>query len=119
MRVLIPGHKYELQNVDDPSVQVLQFVQRRDERGELLLPSDQVAGLQTQEVLRALIDRTLYLHAEQAWHENVTAVNHLRDCLRMYESRAAHRHLEKLGMPERAPHCLQCGHIFCFCSPKQ
>ena len=116
MKIIIPGHVYELQNVDGDGTQILKFVQRRDHNGELLPVENRVEGLQTQEVLRCLIDRTLYLNAEQAWHENIIAVNHMRGALRVYEVRAAHRHLDKLGMPERAPYCKHCGHIFCFCN---
>lgn len=115
MKVIVPGHLYELKNLDGDGVQHLQFVQRRDHNAELLPVEFRKEGVVTQEVLRVLIDRTMYLHNEQAWHENVDALNHLRDCLRLYELRAAHRNLQKLGMPERAPHCKTCGHLFCHC----
>lgn len=114
MKVLDPGHLYEVENVGGMGTQKIQFVRRRGWDAELLPEEDKIDGIQSQELLRVLIDRTLHLHAEQAWHENVDIINHLRDALRLYETRASKRHLEKLGMPERADFCGECGHIFCF-----
>lgn len=115
MKIIDPGHAYEVQNIDGQGTQHIQFVKRRGHDAELLPEDDQVEGIQSQELLRVLIDRTLYLHAEQPWQENVKIVHHLRDALRLYESRAARRHIEKLSMPERHPVCASCGHITCFC----
>lgn len=114
MKVVEPGHVYLVDNVVKGQ-QEIQFVQRRGWDAELLPEEDQVDGIQSQELLRVLIDRTLYLHAEQPWQENVKIVHYLRDALKLYESRAARRHIEKLSMPERAPTCTQCGHLLCFC----
>lgn len=115
MKVIDPGHKYEVENIDGSGKQVIQFVKRRGWDAELLPESERIEGIQTQELLRVVIDRTLYLHAEQPWNENVKIVHHLRDALRLYESRAARRHIEKLSMPERAVACKSCGHFLCFC----
>lgn len=113
MKIIFPGHIYDLDNIDGNGTQRLHFVYRRNDAGELLPIEAHREGIQTQELLRVAIDRTLYLNAEQAWHENVDIVNHLRDALRLYDLRAAHSSLNKLGMPELASHCLICGHIFC------
>lgn len=116
MKVLVPGHVYELENVDGDGVQYLNFVQRRDLNAELLPLPQRREGILTQEVLRVAIDRTIYLHNEDAWHENVIIINKLRDALRMYEARAAHKAITRLQMPERAPRCSSCGHFLCFCN---
>lgn len=115
MRIIEAGHLYEVENVDGDGTQRIQFVHRRDDAGELLPEKYRKEGIQSQELLRVLIDRTIYLHAEQAWHENVKIINHLRDALRLYESRAAHRAIDKLAMPERHVGCDTCGHLLCFC----
>lgn len=114
MRVIDPGHLYEVENVDGDGTQRIQFVKRRGPDAELLPEKDRLEGIQSQELLRVLIDRTFYLHREQPWQENVKILHHLRDALRLYESRAARRHIEKLSMPELADPCGKCGHILCF-----
>jgi hypothetical protein len=115
MKVIDPGHRYEVKNVDGKGRQTVQFVKRRGWDAELLPEDQREEGIQSQELLRVLIDRTIYLHTEQPWQENVKIIHHLRDALRLYESRAARRHIEKLSMPERHDACSHCGHILCFC----
>lgn len=115
MRVITPGHVYELTNVDGDGTQVIQFVHRRAEDGRLLPERDRTEGIQSQELLRVLINRTMYLHNEQPWSENVEVVHHLRDALRIYEQRASRAAIEKLPMPERIAVCGDCQHMFCFC----
>lgn len=118
MRIIDSGHLYEVENTAGKGTQQIQFVKRRGWDAELLPKKEQIEGTQSQELLRVLIDRTLYLHAEQPWSENVKIVHHLRDALRLYESRAARRHIEKLSMPERHSPCKSCGHLMCFCETK-
>lgn len=115
MKVLVPGHGYELDNVDGDGKQHIHFVHRRGEDGRLLPESQRVEGIQSQELLRVLINRTIYLHIEQPWSENVKIVQHLRDALRIYEARAARSAIEKLPMPELHSTCTECGHFLCFC----
>lgn len=115
MKVIEPGHLYEVENVDGDGTQLIQFVHRRDEDARLLPEDQRKEGIQSQELLRVLIDRTLYLHAEQPWSENVKIIQNLRDALRIYEARAARAAIEKLSMPERYEHCRECGHFMCFC----
>lgn len=115
MKIIEPGHIYEVENVDGTGTQRIQFVKRRGSDAELLPNDQRVEGIQSQELLRVLIDRTFYLHREQPWRENVQIIHHLRDALRLYESRAARRSIEKLSMPERRDFCRNCGHFFCHC----
>lgn len=103
MKIIDPGHRYVVENIDGNGTQIIQFVKRRGTNGGLLPNVEMVEGIQSQELLRVLIDRTIYLHKEQAWHENVDVINHLRDALRLYEIRAAHRLIEKTSMPELVP----------------
>lgn len=113
MKVLLAGHHYVLENVDGDGEQEVQFVRRRDERGELLPVEERVEGVLAQELLRVLIDRTLYLYAEAPCDEDTRIIEALRECLTLYESRASRRSLEKLAKPEEAGVCEECGHVLC------
>lgn len=113
MNVRDAGHIYEVENSDGPGFQEIRFVRRRDGVGELLDHAQREPGILSQELLRVLIDRTLYLFAEAPCDEDTVIVEKLRDCLRLYESRAARRHIEKLSKPEKAPVCPTCGHMLC------
>lgn len=113
MNVLEPGHVYEVVNVDGDDVQEIRFVRRRDDEARLLPQDDRDEGILSQELLRVLIDRTLYLNAEAPCPENVLIVHQLRGALVEYESRAARRTIEKLPMPERQDVCEICQHILC------
>ena len=113
MRVLVAGHVYALENVDGDSEQVVSFVLRRDTVGEPLPPEARTKGALAQELLRVLIDRTLYLYAEAPCDEDTAIIEKLRDCLSLYEARAARRTIEKLSKPELADVCPHCGHILC------
>jgi hypothetical protein len=91
MVVKEPGHIYELYNIDDnerpPSHQILTFVNRE--------PGDEHSGTQTQEVLRALIDRTMHCDNCLPWAGDSDIVYHLRMALVLHEARALVRKVEK------------------------
>ena len=87
MKVLEKGHIYELFNLDGPPWnQKITFVNREDNRH---------AGTQTQEVLRALIDRTWHCDSCLRWDGNDKIVYHLRMALVLHEARALERKVEK------------------------
>lgn len=111
MRVIEPGHVYAMANVDGDGEQRIQFVRRRGERAELLRTF--TAGVLSQELLRVLIDRVRYLNDEDPCDEDVQILHKLRDCLRLFESRAARRTIEKMPMPELADACPICHHLLC------
>lgn len=113
MKVIEPGHVYEVQNVDGPGTQRIEFVRRRDDEASMLPKDARREGILTQELLRVAIDRTLYLNAEAPCPENVEIVNALRHALGLYESRAARRTVEKHAMIERADVCEICQHMLC------
>lgn len=119
MRIVKPGHVYELENVDGSGVQTIGFVVRRDEKAELLPPVSRETGVLSQELVRVLIDRTLYLNAEDPCTEDIEIIHHLRDCLRLFESRAARKTIEKLAMPETADACPICHHLLCSHRPPE
>lgn len=115
MKVLDPGHRYALASIDGDAGQVLSFVKREGPG----YPGNAGShpGTTTQEVLRALLDRTLYVEAQISAPENALVLAHLREAILLLEQRAARRH----GLPlettaegiEDLPACLRCGHVVC------
>lgn len=95
MKILDPGHIYELEELGEDQygkdTQTLTFVKRS---GGAVHYDHEWPGLQTQEVLRALIDRTEYLDAIIPCTESQSAAYHLRMALFFYEARAHRRKQE-------------------------
>lgn len=94
MQVIEPGHVYKLAWLDGSTMDldahgddVLVFVNREDDRRH--------PGTQTQEVLRALIDRTQHCDACLRWEGNDLIIKHLRMALVLHEARALERKTEK------------------------
>ena len=118
MKVLDKGHQYELASFDGGTTQVLTFVKRNQPPGKYPGNTDAYPGTQTQEVLRALIDRAKYVNAQTPCMETTSSIDLLRQVLYLYESRHAHRH--QLSLPsslssniEEVPFCVSCGHLVC------
>lgn len=127
MKIIDPGHLYDLESLDhglrdeigDPTVR-LRFVKRI---GEKFPGNDGVgyAGTTSQEVLRALIDRTKYVEAQRSDCTNWQAIRDLRSALVEFEMRAARERddvvsaylIAAMDEPETAPTCSGCGHILC------
>ena len=89
MKIVEPGHVYELHSLDGKrgEVETLRFVNRE--------PGTEHPGTQTQEVLRALIDRTMHCDNCLRWSGNDRIIYHLRMALALHESRAIERKAEK------------------------
>ncbi len=113
MKVILPGHIYDVENVDGSGTQRIVFVRRRTSTAQLVQDDDRQEGILTQELLRVAIDRTLYLNNEAPCVENVEIVTALRRALSLYESRAARRTIENYPMPELLGVCPICQHILC------
>jgi hypothetical protein len=109
MRVIEPGHVYELDHLDGSSRQRLTFVNRE--------AGTKHEGTQTQEVLRAivdclnvLIDRTNHCDGCLRWEGNDRIIKAMSEAQRQarlallyHEHRALERKLDKgRFMPERA-----------------
>ncbi len=88
MKTIDPGHIYELQQLGDENKKILTFIKRS---GGAVVYEKEWAGLQTQEVLRALIDRTKYLYSVLPCKETAEALRHLRMTMYWYETRAFRR----------------------------
>lgn len=93
MNIIEKGHIYELDYIDDDVLKCrdmgerrLVFVNRED---------NPHAGTQTQEVIRALIDRTRHCDNCLRWEGNDKIIHHLRMALVLHEARALERKVEK------------------------
>jgi len=119
MKVLDPGHKYELESFDGGEPIVLTFVKRNDPPEKYPGNEDAYPGTQIQEVLRALIERCLYVDQQIPCDETKLATQMLRRIIWAFESRHARQHGQHLGVSingiERLITCPACGHIICFC----
>lgn len=91
MKVIQAGHIYELANIDGTGTGRLVFVNREE--------GNKHAGTQTQEALRALIDRTKYCDNCLRWEGNDQIIYHLRMALVLHEARALIRKVEKGQLP--------------------
>lgn len=115
MKVLDPGHVYELGHLDGPGTSILTFVKREGDGYPGNVGHHEGANLQ--EVLRALIDRVHYLDDQIHDTTNDDVVANLRVALWFLETRAAIRHGRTLSVPiafiEQQPTCAKCGHIGC------
>jgi len=126
VKVRDPGHCYELSHLDDDvadiklDVTVLRFVKRIGEK----FPGNtgpSTSGTITQEVIRALIDRTEYVNGQREHARNGLVLHHLREALRELEMRAAEERADiaalfriaMAGKPELMPACPRCGHVQC------
>ena len=120
MRIIDPGHQYELTSFDGGEPQKLTFVKRNDPPEKYPGNENAYPGTQTQEVLRALIQRSLYVNNQEPCEETQNVIVRLRRCLYDLEKRHARRHGSDfqtfVGLPiEEHPFCQDCGHIYCFC----
>ena len=91
MRIIEPGHVYKLdppypEKMGAPE-QRLTFVNRE--------AGTEHGGTQTQEVLRALIDRTIHCDNCLRWEGNDKIIYHLRMALVLHEARTLERKVEK------------------------
>jgi len=109
MKIIEPGHVYQLQHFDGSGAGLLTFVNRED--------GSEHEGTQTQEVLRALIDRTKHCDGCLRWDGNDKIIHHLRMALALHESRAVERKTEKGVIKPEAVAVADDGH-FALLSPR-
>ncbi len=94
MKIIVPGHVYDLFQLGSRFLQRLTFVRRS---GGAVVYDTEWPGVQTQEVLRALIDRTKYLDQVLPCLESKDVLWHLRMALFLYEARAWRRKQEQVN----------------------
>jgi hypothetical protein len=93
MKVITPGHKYEVANFEKPEAtgQTIQFIEKAPiEEGspQLKTVND---GTTNEEVLNVLIDRLQSLQAKFPCKENAVALTHIETGLLWLEKRTANR----------------------------
>ena len=93
MKILDPGHRYLLDNLQSDTKTVLQFTKDKN-----LHNGHGYDGPTCQEVLRAIIDRVQTLNAERPWSGNDDIIFHARMMIAGFEARALIRHVEKDGL---------------------
>lgn len=118
MRVIDPGHEYELDSYDGEQPNRLVFMKREGEGYPFNVGHH--PGTNCQEVIRVLIDRVKYLQKQIPCDENHALLMYLRDALVCLEDRAARRHGRVLRLSDESPlevedypTCAGCGHIGC------
>ena len=94
MEVIDPGHVYKLWQLGSEDSVTLTFVKRS---GGAIQYDEEWPGLQTQEVIRSLIERTEYLNSILPCAETDATLWHLRSALYEYEVRAYRRKKEKVN----------------------
>ena len=93
MKVIDPGHIYECNQLGG-GTQRITFVKRSS---SAVIYDKEWAGLQTQEVLRALIDRTKFVNNILPCKESQEALYYLQLALYWYEVRAYRRKKAKVN----------------------
>lgn len=106
MKVLDPGHRYLLDDLESDTQTEIHF--SKDAR---LHNGSGYAGPTCQEYLRAIIDRVQTLDSEKPWAGNADIIFDLRHALAGFEARAILRRVEKEGLAiERLPLAVD-GHL--------
>jgi len=96
MKVLTPGHRYQLANFENSiKHQILQFIQKEVQvpDGTLETISD---GTTNEEVLEMLLDRMEFLNKKMPCQENTMVIVKLEACLFLLNKRTKER--EKRGV---------------------
>lgn len=119
MEVLDPGHRYLLASFDGGEPAPLTFVKRNNPPEKYPGNHDAYPGTSIQEVLRALINRSLYVNNQFPCPETTLTIRLMRQSLKLLEARHARLHGGVLpAVPEAievVPVCPACGHIRCYC----
>lgn len=104
MKIITPGHLYELANFERPEKkgQTIQFIEKLPETGNpnrLLTVND---GTTNEEVLRVLIDRLSSMQAKLPCRENAIVITHIETALLWLEKRTAERKARGVeGTPQK------------------
>lgn len=116
IKVIDPGHDYELIGLDGAEPQRLVFVKREGKNYPGNVGSH--PGLLTQDVLRACLDRCIYMNNQGNCAETDIIISALRTAIMAFEIRAARCRgteiiLNQLSDIDKALTCPKCGHIQC------
>lgn len=119
MTVIIPGHTYELRQLDGDGAEYLKFVMRTGEK----YPGNAATqpGTTIQEALRACNDRLRYVYNQIPCEETAEAGALLRRAIVLLENRAARLHGREYPDPDEAVYgvcCPKCGHVGHVCDER-
>lgn len=106
-RIDDPGHVYRMPELgvlgrdpeDSSRYQEMRFLKRS---GGAIQYEEEWGGVQTQTVIRVLIDRTRYLNNVLPCRESENAIRHLQNALWEYEARAFRRKIQSLNREQPA-----------------
>jgi hypothetical protein len=89
---LVPGHRYELANFENPDEtgQILQFIHKEPISGGSEMATIE-NGTTSEEVLAVLIDRIKFLNSKFPCKENACCITHLEEALMWLEKRTRDR----------------------------
>lgn len=115
MKVLDPGHKYELASLDGGEPIILTHTKRIGEKypGN---EGDPYPGTTLQETWRAQIERLRYLDHQEHNEANSACIANLKENLWLLEARAAKRHGRQCPSMDQilnGPFCPKCLHAGC------
>lgn len=118
MKILDPGHEYELNEFDGYHERGARLIFMKREGPGYPFNEGTHPGTNCQEVIRVLIDRVKYLDRQIAAPENTRIIGHLRSALFEFEFRAARLHGREFSQVAQSeiknvPTCPGCGHIGC------
>jgi hypothetical protein len=114
VRIIDPGHRYQLNTLDGDVNEVLTFVKRDSPAEKYPGNTGHYAGTTTQEVLRACLDRIRYVNNQIPDDDNLLVIQGLRQCITALERRAARLHNRPAPTDHTAefgPFCSRCGHV--------
>ena len=124
MKVLDPGHRFMLEELDGGSGQILYFVKRDNPPEKYPGNVGHFPGPNIQEVFRACIARVQYLDEQAGCIENPLVIKRLRECIHLLEMRNAIKKdllteynqlvLDRdINRIEEEPVCPECKHVVC------
>ncbi len=97
MKVIIPGHRYEVENFEQKEYgQIIQFIHKKPKEegsAELITLSD---GTTTEELIETVIDRMKYLQEQFPCKENACCITHLQEGLHWLHERTRDREKRKV-----------------------
>jgi hypothetical protein len=92
MKILIPGHKYLLENFEDKqSFQTIQFIEKAPKLGFVTEIETVNDGTTNEEVLKMLINRMQTLYNKFPSEETASSIYHLKSALYAQQSRTYER----------------------------
>ncbi len=92
MKIITPGHKYQLENFENKEgYQTIQFIEKRPTAADLIQLTTVNDGTTNEELLKVLIDRLNYLQEKFPCRENAIVITKLEESLMWLNYRTAQR----------------------------